>query len=188
MSGEPKEPYEQYLARYKDYVLPYHEGARVFEKHAIDFAFNAVRTVTYLNGGGLIAIPAAVALFQTNPREVKTSLLLAALGFITSLVFVTAAQICGFFAMANRSAREDAVGRSTAFAFIKQLELATGQKRDAASRDKELKQHEAEAARVWKQFNRLRSAGIVLLGLSVLGFCFGCIGGASAILHVPTPK
>src|SRR5437667_2886763 len=47
---------------YRDLTQHHSERAVFYETRAIEFANNALRTLTYLNGGGLVAIPAAVAL------------------------------------------------------------------------------------------------------------------------------
>ena len=64
MSEQPADPdlrRRRYFEDYKDTVDRHREGALFFEARAIDFASNAFKALTYLNGGGLIAIPTAVA-------------------------------------------------------------------------------------------------------------------------------
>jgi hypothetical protein len=71
----------QYFEDYADRVDRHREGAAFYEQHAIELANNAFRQLTYLNGGGLLAIPTAMALFHVEAKQVTTQLLCAALAF-----------------------------------------------------------------------------------------------------------
>jgi len=93
-----------YFEDYKDRIDRRREGAAFWEGHAIDFAKGATKTLTYLNGGGLVAIPAV--LFRADPRDVKIQLICAAASLIAGLVFVAIAQGGAFFVMARRSEAE----------------------------------------------------------------------------------
>jgi len=72
----------------------------------IEFANGALRTLTYLNGGGLVAIPAAVALFHTDVTRVKVQLITAAILFLVGLLLVIAAQVGAFLALTQRAGGE----------------------------------------------------------------------------------
>jgi len=93
----------RYFEDYRDLIDRHREGSFFYEQRAIEFATSAMKVLTYLNGGGLVAIPAVVALFKTNPADVKTQLIYAAAAFIGGLVCVALSQAFAFFAMARRS-------------------------------------------------------------------------------------
>jgi hypothetical protein len=61
---------------------------------------------SYLNGGGLIAIPASVAPFREDPKQVKGCLIGAGVAFVIGLFCVALSQAFAFFTMARRSESE----------------------------------------------------------------------------------
>jgi hypothetical protein len=67
------------------------------------FAQSVVKSGFLLNGGGMVAIPAIVALFKLDAS--KGLWMLAAMGsaFVAGLLAAWAASICAFFALANSS-------------------------------------------------------------------------------------
>ena len=75
-------------------------------KSAYELAASAMRAVTYLNGGGLVAILAAVALFRTDPQKTKDHLIAAGLLFVAGLLSVVLAQAFAFFVEARRAEAE----------------------------------------------------------------------------------
>ena len=85
-----------YFDEYTDRIDRHREGAAFYEQRAIELAMSAMKVLTYLNGGGLVAIPAAVALFRADPRDVRTLLVASAALFIAGLVLVTVGQACAF--------------------------------------------------------------------------------------------
>lgn len=62
--------------------------------------------MTYLNGGALLALPAAVALFQVNIKAEKVWLIAAAACFVLAVIAVCLAQAFAFFTMARRAEAE----------------------------------------------------------------------------------
>jgi hypothetical protein len=84
----------------------YSERATFYETRAIEFVNSALRTLTYLNGGGLVAIPAAVAMFHTDVAGVKVQLITAAIWFVVGLLLVIGAQIGAFSALTQRASGE----------------------------------------------------------------------------------
>jgi hypothetical protein len=94
------------LKQSQDWTEHYSARATLYETRGIEFASSALRTLTYLNGGGLIAIPAAVALFQTDVTRVKVQMLTAAILFVAGLLLVLAAQVGAFLALTQRAGGE----------------------------------------------------------------------------------
>jgi hypothetical protein len=65
-----------------------------------------MRAITYLNGGALVAIPAAVALFKADPENAKYDLIFAGLLFVAGLLAIVIAQASAFFVLARREEAE----------------------------------------------------------------------------------
>ena len=72
------DPYQEKLDRYGKLVNPIVERHISYEGLAANFATSAIRAASFLNGGGLIAIPAAVALFRIDPLAVAHTLIYSA--------------------------------------------------------------------------------------------------------------
>jgi hypothetical protein len=92
--------------QYWDLVGKRFENATYYQSRAIEFANNAFRALTYLNGGALVAIPTAVALFHVDPKAAKMKLLIAAISFVSGLFFVAAAQAVVFAIMSRLAEAE----------------------------------------------------------------------------------
>ena len=96
----------KYFEEYSDRVDRHREQHLELDKRAIDFAASAMRALTYLNGGGLVAIPAAAALFRVDPQKTKQDLIIAGLLFVAGLLSIVFAQACAFFVQARRGEAE----------------------------------------------------------------------------------
>jgi hypothetical protein len=84
-SSDDDERRRQYLQGYADSVDRHRNSASTYESRANEFATNAIKALTYLNGGGLVAIPTVVALFGADPKQAKFELLKAAIFFVIGL-------------------------------------------------------------------------------------------------------
>jgi hypothetical protein len=96
----------KYFEEYSDRVDRHRERESQYVKSAYELAASAMRAITYLNGGGLVAIPAAVALFRADPQKAKYHLIAAGLLFVAGLVSVVLAQAFAFFVEARRAEAE----------------------------------------------------------------------------------
>jgi hypothetical protein len=180
MVDQAPSPRRQYIDEKKDLVDKHRERAREYEKEAIEFAINGLRVLTYLNGGGLVAIPTAAALFLHDPKLVKGHLISAGLCFIAGLIFVVAAQSGGFFTMARRSEAELHLE-------AEQIELLTlahfpstpEENQSAQARAKESRRQSNDRI---ERSNRWRLLGMVGAWVSLGFFILGCVLGAHAIL------
>lgn len=81
---------------YRMYVEPLRNKSIEYQKFAVEYAQIAVRSSYVINGGGLITIP-AYANFLGNEAD-KSSIILAAVAFILSLIFII---ICTISCHAN---------------------------------------------------------------------------------------
>jgi hypothetical protein len=80
---------------------PFGDRGFEYEKLAIDYSHKGFQTLTYLNGGALVAIPTAMAFFKADVA--KLDILITAGAFILGLLCVVIAEVCAFFTMAKRA-------------------------------------------------------------------------------------
>jgi hypothetical protein len=150
-----------------------------YEKEAIAYSTNALKILSYLNGGGLLAMPAAVALFHTSIDKVKVLLLGGAGCFVAGLLFVAIAQACAFFTMAKRSESQNHLADEQILLLNMVHYPEVG---DQQSIRIEATETRKAANRKVVISDRWRFAGLVLFWLSLLAFDAGCLLGAFAIL------
>jgi hypothetical protein len=170
----------QYFEDYKDTVGRHREGSAYYESRAIDFATNAFRTVTYLNGGGLVAIPTIVALFQADPKQAKLQLLYAAIAFVIGLLSVSAAQSSAFFVMARRAEGEQRLQTEQA-ALLKATHYPESQEKINEALTLAQQQRAAYNLKLVRS-DHWRRAAIVFWWLSLVCFVVGCFLGAKSVL------
>jgi hypothetical protein len=78
------------------------QGASLeYEKLTVDFTHKGFQSLTYLNGGALVAIPTAMAFFKADVSRID--ILWTAGAFIMGLLCVVLAQIAAFFTMSKRA-------------------------------------------------------------------------------------
>jgi len=79
------------------------EAAKIGESSAVAFAQTAIKSGFILNGGGMIAIPAIVALFNLDAEKLLHQLFLTGGLFVGGLCSASIASICAFFALAHKA-------------------------------------------------------------------------------------
>lgn len=177
---KPDDPRQGFIQGFKDTVDRHRERAFDYESKAIDYGNNALRALTYLNGGALVAIPTAVALFQADIANAKVKLITAALCFVAGLIFVVMSQACGFYTMARRSEAE------TLFQYEKTAELYLEHynlPEDLEHQQRIIRDDSrANAVRRVNKSNYWRFGALVLFWLSLVSFIGGCYFGARAVL------
>jgi hypothetical protein len=152
-----------------------HLRARYFEyeKLAIDYSTSAFKTMTYLHGGALVALPAAIALFKVDVAAAKVVLV------VLGLIAICLAQACAFFTMARRSEaqwcyqQEQRVLVNTTH--YPTVVLAAQAKIDA-------KQFLDDGNKKIDDSDYWRSFAIGAYWLAVILFLIGCAFGAKAVL------
>jgi hypothetical protein len=152
--------------------------AFAYEQVAIDYSKKGFETLTYLNGGALVALPAALAFFKA---DVPASSIIAVAGsFIVGLLAVVLAQVMAFFTMTKRSEASQflahqamlsvsAINNPVGTPAHQEMETQANSARDRANE------------RIFSS-NRYRLAGLAIYGASVLAFVIGCGLGAAAVL------
>ena len=105
-NGDEGERRRKYFEEYSDRVDRHRTREDDHREHAFEFASSAIRAITYLNGGALVAIPAAVALFKADPEKARYDLIFAGLLFVAGLLSIVIAQASAFFVLARREEAE----------------------------------------------------------------------------------
>jgi hypothetical protein len=152
-------------------------GYQIAEDSAVAFAQMIIKSGFLLNGGGIIAIPAIVTLFNLDPEKVFYHLILTGGLFIAGLSSASGAGIFGFFALAHKSDNF----YSSAIRTVRFLEskyfppLA-----EEASRKAEAAQKRAKRAATLSVAERY--VAICLCAASVILFILGAGVGGWAIL------
>lgn len=166
---------------------PYRTRAFDYDKLNVEHAQQGFQSLTYLNGGALIAIPAAITAF--NVVLPKADVLFTAGFFVTGLICVVLAQVATFFTLAKRGEANVAFITQqfhdvTALSHPKESQSAS-ERRDAAEKAR------LKGRRRGQQSNSWRTVGIVFFSLSLIAFVIGCVFAADAILsatHISATK
>ncbi|MGB4101264.1 MAG: hypothetical protein WBK91_05105 [Alphaproteobacteria bacterium] len=103
---------EQYRKDDAQFVRPFEDFAQATDKLSIDVALTIFKTCSWLNAGGIIAIPTVKGLFQFPSTATPQDLLYSAIFFILGLVASASSAILGFFALVGRADRSFASAES----------------------------------------------------------------------------
>jgi hypothetical protein len=157
---------------------PYRSRAFEYEKLTVDFAQKVFQSLTYLNGGALVAIPTAMAFFKADVG--RLDILWTAGAFIMGLLFVVLAQIAAFFTMSNRA-------ESSQFSWSEQWERIAANQWPHPSDERAVRMADAGKDRMngLKRTTRSyvwRYAGIAFFFFSFAAFVAGCILGGWAVI------
>jgi hypothetical protein len=145
----------------------FRERAFEFDKLAVAYSQKGFETLTYLNGGALVALPAALAFFKTDiPRA---SIIWTGGAFIIGLLLVVLAQMMAFFTMAKRAEAET-------LRYNEQFDRVAAL--TEPNRKIEAERAFVESERRRAHSNRFRHVGLVCFVGSLLAFILGCsLGG-----------
>jgi hypothetical protein len=170
----------RYFEDYKDRVDRHRAGSAFYEQRAIEFASSALKILTYLNGGGLLAIPAVVALFRTDPNNVKFQLLGTAAAFVSGLIFITISQACAFFVMARRS--ESEISFREEQAQLLKLVHYPGTADELATSSRDAQSQRENALNKLKRSDAWRIASLIFVWISLILFVVGCALGGWSVM------
>jgi hypothetical protein len=181
MSDDGDERRRKYFEDYSDRVDRHRAREDDHRKHALEFASSAMRAITYLNGGALVAIPAAVALFKTDPEKAKYNLIFAGLLFAAGLLAIVIAQASAFFVLARREEAERFLAQRQIVLLASEHypgtpDVQAQRAREAAACDERSNQSMARS-------DQWRKAGLWSFWLALIYFVVGCCFGALAILR-----
>jgi hypothetical protein len=151
-----------------------------YEKEAIAYSTSALKVMSYLNGGGLLAMPTAVALFHASIDKVKILLIAGAGCFIAGLIIVVIAQACAFFTMTKRSESENHLAHEQNLLLNLTHYPDVGDQQVTRT---EATEHRASSNRKLRESDKWRHRGLWLFWISIPIFFAGCSIGAYAILH-----
>jgi|SRR5665213_1852736 len=171
MTESPRDHYRDYHEDVERRGGMFREASFEYEKLAIGYSQKGFETLTYLNGGALVALPAALAFFKADiPRA---SVILTGGAFIIGLFLVVVAQLMAFFTMAKR-------GEAEALRYTEQAHRVAALTDPARQADAEAAF--AESNRKLIRSNRIRFAGLAFFIGSLVAFVFGCSLGAMAVV------
>jgi hypothetical protein len=157
---------------------PHRERAFEYEKLTVEFTQKVFQTLTYLNGGALVAIPTAMAFFKADVG--RTDVLVTAGAFVTGLLCVVGAQISAFCTMSRRSEAQQcaAAEQVNRVAALGHQHKTPGyiERLSAAEVDR------TTANRLIRRSNVWRRLGLFFFISSTLVFITGCVVGGKAIL------
>ena len=148
-----------------------------YEKLAVEYSHKGFQTLTYLNGGALVAIPAAMAFFKADVPRIEV--MWTAFCFIAGLLAVVLAQSAAFFTIAKRSEanehyKDEQFNRVAALTYshttsqFQQHQVNANTARDVGN-------HKIGRS------NQYRLGGLICFGVSLLAFVAGCGFGAMAV-------
>ena len=170
----------KYFEEYSDRVDRHRARESEHIKSALEFAASAMRAITYLNGGGLVAIPTAVALFRADPQKAKYHLIAAGLLFVAGLLSVVIAQAFAFFVEARRAEAEQILAQGQI------IRLGAihypGTEELQAQRSTEAADCEKRAGEKMNRSDRWRRLALLMFWIGLFCFVVGCYFGAHAIL------
>jgi len=158
---------------------PHRQQAFSYEQFAIEYSKKGFETLTYLNGGALVALPAALAFFKA---DVPASSIIAVAGsFIAGLLAVVLAQVMAFFTMTKRSEAAQLLANEAVLS-VSAINNPIG---SAAHQEMEARANKtrAQANERLSSSDRYRLAGLAIYSASVLAFVIGCVLGAAAVLR-----
>lgn len=152
-----------------------------YENAAIEYTHRGFQSLTYLNGGALVAIPAALTLLKAAETVSKIAILLTAGSFVVGLLLIVAAQVCAFFTISKRSlaAQLRYFGHQQELSI---LHFPAGSKEQQALIDSTA-DFRSRANKDTGRSNFLRWVGVVCFLLSMLLFIASCGLGAWSILN-----
>jgi hypothetical protein len=179
-SSDDDERRRQYLQGYADSVDRHRNSASTYESRANEFATNAIKALTYLNGGGLVAIPTVVALFGADPKQAKFELLKAAIFFVLGLFAVVVTQASAYVVFARRAEAE--------FLVADQQATMLAHRHYPGTADEQLKRlidagtSDLRSTETLRRSDFWRGLALVLFCVSLVCFVLGCIFGGLAVL------
>ncbi len=171
---------EEFRQERENEMWPLLEDYRDAGKEAFEFMRGALKSAFILNGGGIIAIPAIIALFDLDAQKMFKSLMVTGLLFISGLVAAWVANFFVFFAVGAKAnifyLRAAVIARNLDAKYFPHL---TSDMRKAAKANEEIL---ARHVRIWK-WNRRVGLGIWFSCAAF--FIAGATVGGWSILHAP---
>jgi hypothetical protein len=174
-SPDPHELRRLHLAEWETATLPLREDIRNSTEGGIKFAEATTKSLSYINAGGLIALPVVMGLVGANLQSDARWIVSIAGLFVLGLICAIAANVAGFFAMSRLAeADEEALSAATshiaaAYASItpKQIEEHKKAAGEASTRESEKR----------TKYNGWRGAGVVFAIISLIIFIAGVTTG-----------
>jgi hypothetical protein len=158
---------------------PLRERVFDYEKLAVDYSHKGFQTLTYLNGGALVALPAALSFFKADVPRVQ--IVVTAACFAIGLVLVVYAQAAAFFTMAKRAEayehyKHEQFNRVAALTFPHEHDDHVN-RQGHADKERDIGNFKTYRSNIY------RIVGLICFGGSLMSFIAGCTFGVLAVLH-----
>src|SRR5262249_31738 len=89
---------EKFRADLEFMAAPVRESARLHYECAMKFADAGIKSLFTLNGGGLVALPAFIALLKIEPKQTASVwIIVAAAVFVFGLILAACTSLLGYF-------------------------------------------------------------------------------------------
>jgi hypothetical protein len=162
--------WSSFVEESKRTISPHMERSFDYDKLAIDYSASAFRLLTYVNAGGLLAIPTAVGILGPQQPDQRQILLKIAAFFVAGLLLILLSQICAFFTMAKRAEAHEQAGAQYSW-------ILSGIRYPAQFSDAKDRSETARASYTKKiaTSNIVRLLGIACAAGSGLTFAGGCM-------------
>jgi hypothetical protein len=162
------------IAPLRDEARINYEGALINHEGALKFADSGIKALFGLNGGGLIALPAFVALFKTDPHAVAVWI---AAAMVTFIIGLTAAAVVCLFAYLSAMTGVEALLASVGATNLKYA-LLYRQIPQEPTTVTEIQNAEQQVTRLAASGARQREIAVALSVISLLAFVIAtCFAG-----------
>ena len=165
------------------HVQYYRARALESEKAALVFAQNSIKTSQILNGGGLIAIPAFVTLFNLSVQAGQSLLVASAATFTVGLCLAWASNLMGYLSETNKGTSMISLAEAQEYQIRHIYDNAVN---PDAPKKSELFQEELKISkRKALKFRVFRYFGTFFVVFSMNCFIVGAFLGYRAITEIP---
>lgn len=179
LSPESREIRKEYREDRAARIAPLHEEAKVSQAAAIAIARDFLKNGVVLNGGGVLAIPAIVTLFDLDADKMFRALSLVAVGYGLGLVTAWSAVLCAFFTQAHLA--DQAMHNATIMGYESDAHFY--ERTWTAEREAETGKLKRKIRQLRLRFVILRYVAIALATISLMAFVFGSWQAYGAIVH-----
>jgi len=150
-------------------VAPSLKAAEASQAAAITIARDCLKSGVILNGGGILAAPAIITLFNLDADKMLNNLLVLALGYGLGLVAAWSASLCAFFTQAHLA--DQAIFEAQMITYEHEAIFYPQTRTPARQIHAESLKRKVKRLRI--RFVILRYAGITSAIASLIGFGFG---------------
>lgn len=168
MTSSNPTAYEKYSAEAVAWAEPHLENLRHATDASVRFAEIAIKNVSYLNVGGLIALPVVINLLGASIKTDGLMILAIACGYFFGLAACVVTALAGFFAFARSAEAHDNFADSRRID-VEATYLASSQERHDELRHSSMASWQAANKKI-RDYNFWRLIGIISLIVGFVAF------------------